>query len=230
MRDRTVLVTRPEPGATATAARLQAAGWQPIVAPFLSVRPFHVALPNAGRIQAVVVASGNAVALPAPYHSLPLLAVGDATASRARRAGFSAVYSADGDAAALAGLAARLLDPAQGPLLLAAGRGQSAPLARTLRRGGFAVHRRAVYAAVPARRFPPQAADAITSGLHAAVFFSAETARAFASLLPFPLRPRLCHTDAAVIGPGVAEALKHLPWRALRVALRPTQDEVLALL
>ena len=225
-----MLVTRPEPGAGATAARLRASGWRPVVAPFMAVRPFAVALPPVDRIQAVVSASGNAVTLPAPFRTLPLLAVGNATAARARAAGFRSVHSADGDAPALAALAACLLDPARGALLLATGRGQGVALARALRRAGFTVHRRAVYAAAPVRYFPPEAATAVTSGLQAAVFFSTETARAFARLLPPVLVPHLCQTDAVVIGPGVADAVKHLPWRTLRVALRPTQDEVLALL
>ncbi len=223
-------MTRPQPGATATASRLVAAGWTPVLAPFLTVRPARVALPVATSVQAVVAASGNAVALPIAYTRLPLLAVGNATASRARAAGFTTVHSADGDAVALAGLAARLLDPARGPLLLATGRGQGTALARALRKGGFTVRRRAVYASAHVRRFPEPAADAITSGLHAALFFSTETARAFARLLPASLRPYLGHTDAAVIAPGAAQPLMHLPWRTLRVALRPTQDEVLALL
>ena len=223
-------MTRPQPGAAATAARLAALGWRPIVAEFLGVRPSGATLPKPGRLQAIVAASGNAVGLPPAYHGLMLLTVGHATAARARAAGFGTVHSADGDAAALAALAARRLDPAAGPVLLATGRGLGTGLARALRERGFAVHRRAVYAASPARVFPPAAADGVAGGLHAALFFSTETARAFARLLPPHLLPCLRRTRAAVIGPGVADAVRHLPWQALRVALRPTQDEVLALL
>ncbi len=225
-----MLVTRPEPGASVTAARLQAEGWRPVVAPFLAVRSVCVPLPHPAQVQAVVAASGNAVALPGAYHGLPLLAVGNATAARARAAGFRQVRSADGDAAALTELAVRTLDPAHGPLLLATGRGQGMALARGLRRSGFAVRRRAIYAAAPVRRFPAQAAEAVANGLQAALFFSTETAHAFVHCLPNSLRTCLRCTDAAVIGQGAAEALRHLPWRAVRVAVRPTQDEVLALL
>ena len=223
-------MTRPEPGAAATAARLAEYGYAPIVAPFLSVRGCAIPLPHAASVQAVIAASANATALPDSHLGLPLLAVGHATAARARSAGFATVQSADGDAAALAALAARLLSPADGPLLLVTGRGQGTRLAKALRAEGFTVRRRATYAAAAIRRFPPQAADAIRDGLHAALFFSAETARAFARLLPQGLRHQLSRTDALVIGSGAADALQHLPWRALRVALRPTQDGVLALL
>ncbi len=200
------------------------------MAPFLTVRPVHTALPPPDRLQAVIVASGNALDLPPSYRALKLLTVGHATAARARVAGFAAVYSADGDAGSLAALAGSMLHPAAGALLLAAGRGQSTALARALRQRGFAVHRRAVYAASNIGHFPPAATEVLAADLHAALFFSAETARAFARLLPPALRPRLARSIAAAIGPGAAEAVQHLPWRAVRVAVRPTQDEVLALL
>ncbi len=201
-----------------------------MLGPLLTVRRTSVTLPDPLGVQAVIAASGNAVGLPGAYHRLPLLAVGGATAARARAAGFRTVHSADGDAQALAALAGRLLDPKASSLLLATGHGQGTALARLLRAAGFTVQRRAVYAAAPVRPFPQPAADAVAAGLHAALFFSAETAHAFARRLPQPLRPCLGGTIAAVIGPGAAEALRHLPWRALRVAVRPTQDGVLALL
>ncbi len=223
-----MLVTRPEPGASATAARLRQAGFRPVLAPMLRVRPVRVALPAADAVVAVLVASGNAVRLPTTFRHVPLLAVGDATAERARTAGFSTVHSAGGDADDLAALAARVLAP--GPVLLATGKGEGTRLAAALRRCGFRVHRRAVYAATAVRRLPAAAARAIVAGLHAALFFSAATAYSFARSLPRALRPCLRQTDAVVIGPGVAAAVQHLPWRALRVAVRPTQDGVLALL
>ena len=223
-------MTRPEPGASATAEQLTTRGWQAIKAPMLAIRPMQVALPRPASLQAVLVASGNAVALPPSFHATLLLAVGDATARRARQAGFAQVQSAGGDAAALADLAGRLLDPAGLPILVATGRGEGTTLIRSLRKRGFAVHRRAVYSARAVRHFPPDAAQALAAGVYACLFFSTETARAFARTLPAALLPSLHTAHAAVIGPGVAAAVGHLPWRSLRVAVRPTQDEVLALL
>lgn len=226
-----ILITRPEPGASQTAGQIRAAGLQPVVAPFLTIhqRPGH--LPPAAQVQAVLAASGNAVeALPAAYHDATLLTVGDATARRAARAGFTAVHSAASDAAGLAALAAARLDPASGPLLLAAGQGQSAALAADLRRRGFRVQRRVVYTAARVACFPPAASAALGDGLRAATFFSADTARAFASLLPRGLESALGGADALAIGEAAAAAVQHLPWRAVRVAVRPTQDGVLALL
>jgi len=226
-----ILVTRPEPGASRTATLLCASGLCPVVAPFLLTTLLKVRLP-AEPPQAILAASGNAAeTLPKELHALPLLAVGDATARRAREAGFADVRSADGDAADLAQLATAHLNPAAGSVMLATGRGQGATLARDLRQRGFRVHRRAVYAAYPVVRFPPAALDALESRrLRAALFFSAETARAFVRLIPRTSRVLLAGVDALAIGSAAADVLRPLPWRAVRVALRPTQDGVLALI
>ncbi|MDA8251716.1 MAG: uroporphyrinogen-III synthase, partial [Rhodospirillales bacterium] len=120
-------MTRPQPGASETAARLRALGRDAVLAPMLAIRPRPLSL--AFRPQAVLVTSGNAIAaLPAALHALPLLAVGDATAARAAAAGFGDVHSAGRDATALAALAARLCRPQAGPLLLASGAGQGGAL------------------------------------------------------------------------------------------------------
>jgi uroporphyrinogen-III synthase len=227
-----VLVTRPEPGASRTGELLRALGHEPVLAPFLHVRPLTARLPDPASLQAVLAASGNAVAgLPPSHHGLPLLAVGAATAERARRAGFRQVESAEGDARALAALAGRRCDPAGAPILLAVGRGQGGGLATALRAGGFRVVRRAVYAALPVASFPESAAAALADRrIGAALFFSTETGRAFVRTLPAALNPALAAVRALAISESVARALDDLPWHSLGVAVRPTQEDVLALL
>jgi uroporphyrinogen-III synthase len=228
-----VLITRPEPGASDTGARVAALGFRPVIAPLLEIRELRTLLPPSGRVQAVLAASSNAIpALPASHRHLPLFAVGEATAARARAAGFAQVASADGDAAALAALVARSCDRHAGPLLLACGRGQGKALAADLRARGFAVVRRVVYAAAPVDFLPDVARHALMDNvLRAAMFFSAETARQCAYLvhaagLDEAVRP----IDALAIGQPAVMALETLPWRRIRVAARPNQDAMLALL
>lgn len=227
------MITRPEPGASETAARVAALGFQPIVAPLLAISPLPTPLPSSGQVQAILVTSRNAIqALPASHRHLPLFAVGDATAQRARSAGFDRVASADGDAAALADLVARTVIAHAGPLLLATGRLQGNPLAADLRRRGFAVVRRVVYAAEPVPALPAAAGAALSAGtVRAAMFFSAETARTCVHLLQgAALHEAVRTVDALAIGRPAAVALEALPWRRVRVAARPGQDAMLALL
>src|SRR3954447_22208765 len=106
-----VLVTRPEPGAAETARRVEALGWRPVLAPALVLAPRPFAAPPA---QALLLTSRAAARALPPSDSL-VLAVGGATAAEARARVFARVAAAAGDAAALAGHAARTLDPAAGP-------------------------------------------------------------------------------------------------------------------
>ena len=181
----------------------------------------------------MLIASGNALTgLPAEYRRLTLLAVGSASAARARAAGFTDVVSADGDAATLAVLASERCESAGLALLLAAGRGQSLALLAALRARHFRVIRRAVYAATPVRALPDQAVAALRAeDLRAALFFSAETARQFVRLLiRSGLREAVRGIDACAIGQPAAAAIETLPWRRVLRAAEPTQDAMLALL
>lgn len=228
-----MLITRPEPGASDTATRVAALGLMPVVTPLLEIHPLRPPLPDASRLQAILVTSANAIAaLPDSHRHLPLFAVGQATASRARSAGFGSVASADGDATALAILVERNCDRKAGPLLLASGRGQGGPLAADLRARGFLIIRRVVYAAVPVAVLPDAARTALSAGsLAAALFFSAETARHAVRLLRSTrLTEAVRSVEAVAIGSAAGVALEALPWRRIRVAARPNQDAMLALL
>jgi uroporphyrinogen-III synthase len=231
--DRAVLVTRPEPEASATARRLAALGRRAVLAPMLTVAPVPARLPVPAALQAIIVGSRNAVrALPAPLHAVPLLAVGDATAAAARAQGFRDVRSARGDARALAALAAATLEPAAKPLLLPTRAREGLRLAADLRGRGFAVLRRIVYAAHPAHTLPPAAAAALRDGrIDAVVFFSASAARTFARIVgASALAGRLGGVTALAISGTAAAALGDLAFQAVRVAARPDQQCLLALL
>ncbi len=228
-----VLVTRPEPGASETAARVASLGFAPILTPVIRIEPVQAHLPAAASLAAVVVTSGNAVdALPLAYHATHVFAVGDATAERARRAGFVKVVSAAGDAENLAELVIRQQGPRDGSLLLASGHGQGQSLATALRKAGYRVARRVVYAARPVRDLTPAAVTALRAGsVRAALFFSAESARQFVRLVHRAgLAETLAGVEAISIGRPAAVALEALAWRDIRVAARPTQDDMLALL
>jgi uroporphyrinogen-III synthase len=228
-----ILITRPEPGASDTAARIAAMGLTPVIAPCLDVHTVQPSLPPPDRIAAVLMASGNAArSFPPAWHATPVLTVGDATARRAREAGFRTAISADGDAVALAALVRAQLRPDDGPLLLAAGEGQSLPLAAALRRDGFRVIRRVVYAARPAKALPEPARIALESGrTRAVLFFSAETARQFMRLVTWAGAGACLRTcEAITIGPRVAVALEGAGWSRIRVASGPNQADMLSML
>jgi len=219
-----ILVTRPEPGASATANRLVAMGHEPALAPCLEIVSLPVHLPET--VGALIVTSAQAISpLPEVWRGVPMFCVGDATANRARAAGFSRVESAAGDAGDLLRLVCARRLP--GTHLLAAGERQGMALARQLHAAGIAVLRRKVYAARPMRSLPPDIeADLAAKKISAALFYSAETARAFVRL-----RPRNTATITAyALSHAVAAGLDGLPWVAIRVAVAPTEADLMALL
>ncbi len=111
-------MTRTEPGASRTATRLAARGFEPLIAPVLAVRPIIQPAPDLTDIAALAFTSPNGVAVFAdltPARDLPVFVVGDATAERARQAGFADVTSASG---ALSDLAWLIAGAAPGRLLI----------------------------------------------------------------------------------------------------------------
>jgi uroporphyrinogen-III synthase len=90
---RPLLVLRPEPGASATAARARALGLDPIVCPLFAIEPVAWPAPDPARFDALLLTSANALrhggAGLAALTDLPVLAVGETTAAAARDAGFT---------------------------------------------------------------------------------------------------------------------------------------------
>jgi uroporphyrinogen-III synthase len=226
-----VLITRPEPGATETAARLTALGLTPVVAPVLSIVVRDVHAP--GHVAATLLTSRNAVAAcPRFLHDRPVFAVGTATAACAADAGFSKVLNADADAAGLASLIAATLSPADGSLFLPTGQGQGAELATSLRQRGFHVLRRVAYQANRVTTLPDAAvSDLRRHQLTAAMFFSGETSRHFVRLIQAAgLAETVNGVDAVSISERAAVPLRLLHWRRIKVAAKPNQEAMLVIL
>jgi uroporphyrinogen-III synthase len=185
------------------------------------------------RSAAVILTSRNAVQpCLSSLHGRPVFAVGSATAKAATEAGFSRVFDADGDAAALTSLIANTLSPNDGTLLLPVGQGQGSELAASLRQRGFRVLRRVAYQAAPVDAFPEAARSWLDKRQVAtAMFFSGEASRHFVRLLRVAgLAEAIRDIEAVSISERAAVALRSLPWRRILVASKPNQDAMLALL
>ncbi|UXN61984.1 uroporphyrinogen-III synthase [Phyllobacterium zundukense] len=103
---KTVLVTRPQPGAIKTAERLLGDGFLPLVLPLTKIVPLPVKTPR-GKFDAVAVTSANALRqapdkMLRPFLGLPCFVVGEATAAAARARGFETVTTGDRDGVSLA--------------------------------------------------------------------------------------------------------------------------------
>lgn len=107
-----ILITRPEPGATRSARRVKAMGFEPLVMPLQQICALHPEKRLAAAdlvADLVTVTSANLFTFLDPdfvaeLKHLPLFCVGVRTAEAAQRAGFSNIRVAAGDARALAAL------------------------------------------------------------------------------------------------------------------------------
>ncbi len=97
---RPLLILRPEPAASATAAAARRRGLAPIVAPLFAIEPVAWTLP-AGPFHGLLLTSANAVRMGGPaltsLQRLPVHAVGSATASAASAAGLEVASSGSGN-------------------------------------------------------------------------------------------------------------------------------------
>jgi uroporphyrinogen-III synthase len=159
----------------------------------------------------------------------PLLAVGDATASRARAEGFTNVASAGGDITDLVRLAVMRLRSQGGRLLHIAGEVVAGDLSGALRAQGFSSERIVLYDARPVGTFSELAIRALRSGkIDFAVFFSPRTAAIFVELANESGLAACFQTITAFsISPAADAALTTLSWRDRHVAEKPSQAALL---
>jgi uroporphyrinogen-III synthase len=233
IRECAALVTRPREEAETLSAALAARGIGAIIEPMMQVHFPSARSPDLTSVQAVLCTSANgvrALARLTDIRRLPLFAVGDATASRARAEGFATVVSAGGTVIDLARLAAERLRPQDGPLLHVAGDVVAGDLAGALRVAGFAIERRVLYEARPVGMLSETAVGALRAGsIDFALFFSPRTAAIFVGLAASAAVGPFCRRITALsISAAADAALAELSWGDRRIAEMPNQRALLA--
>ncbi|MEP9374675.1 uroporphyrinogen-III synthase [Mesorhizobium sp. KR1-2] len=229
-----VLVTRPEPAASATARRLEAAGFSPIVLPLSRTQPLAVdatALPD--HIDAVAVTSANAVRhasaeLTAALSARRCFAVGRKTAKAAREAGFRLVTEGPGDAVGLAAMIAAEL-PVGARIAYLTGRVRLPDFERRLTEAGYRPHVVETYDTCLA----DQSAETLSvlpkdGSVDAVLLYSAKAAEAFSALAKGD--SRLTSTRCLCLSGRVADALQGAQTDRIFVADEPSEEALVALL
>lgn len=210
----TIAVLRPKPGNAATAARLEALGHHVLRLPLFEVVPVAWDVPDPAMFDGLLVTSANAVRHAGAglerLKTLPVHAVGTATARAAERAGFAVATVGDSNAAAL-------LQQVQARALLhLAGRDHARtglPVAATT----------VVYASEPAP-LPPGALDLLAGGI--ALVHSPRAGRRLAELLDAAAISR-SEVALAVISAAAREAAGP-GWARIAVSPRPDDATLVA--
>ncbi len=188
---RCIWITRAQPGADATAARLREMGHKPILSPLLSVRNLAPAIDLDG-VGALAFSSANGVrafASLSSERSLRAFAVGAATAEAAKAAGFTRVLSADGDVEALAAAIAARGRELDGSLLHAASAQPAGDLVGALALAGVSARAVAVYETVVEK--PDKAFLDGLGEIDLALVHSPRAGKALAQILGRQAAPRL---------------------------------------
>ncbi len=187
-----IWITRAQPGADATAARVHVLGHDTLVAPLLAVEMLENVEVDLTGVGALAFTSANglrAFARLSADRSLRVFAVGAATAQAARQAGFKQVLSADGDVAALArGIASRRAEI--GGAVLHPGAAELAgDLAGALEQARVEVRALTLYDTLPTR-FEPRQIEQLAD-VDIALVHSAKAAAALAVILKNHPQPHL---------------------------------------
>ncbi len=224
-----VLITRPREDAEPLAAALRTYGVESVIAPLLEIRNLAGPPLDLDGVQALLATSANGVrafAAREPAPSLPVYAIGDATARTAEAEGFQAVVSASGDVAALAELVRNRLDPNAGALMHVAGTRVAGDLSGMLTAAGFHYRREILYEARKADSLPSAAAQAIHDrSIQGVVIYSPRTAATFVKLIrKAGLDDDCSFLSAFCLSPAVAERAAVIAWKSVIVATRSDQS------
>ncbi len=223
-----IIVTRTEPGASETAARLREKGLEAIVSPALELASRDEALPDLSEFGGLVFTSANGVrffAEASEARDLPAWCVGPATASEALREGFSPVHQSSGNAHDLAHYIAHHWSGTRKALLHVANAAAKGDLARALEAEGFDVTFAALYEARQAPSLSPDALAQLKSGARTiCLVHSAKGANAFLSLAN---GLNLSKTEFVVISPQAAASLEQVPSGGVHVARHPDEAHLM---
>lgn len=225
-----LILTRPDADSRDLTVRLRALGHDPISAPMLDVRFIDGPAITAAGFDGVLATSANgvrALARRSDDRTVPVFAVGDATAREAKASGFEQVESAAGDVDDLARLVLRTVGrPAR--FLHVAGSAVAGDLAGVLGKAGHDVERVVLYEAVMHDHVPGSARSALaTAAADGVLMFSPRTARAFSAAVRADLDETVVSgCTLFALSDAVAEAAV-LPWRCIVVAKTPDTDALI---
>ena len=232
-----LLVTRPEPDATAMKAHLVAQGHEVLIEPLMAIRFDDLDPIELEGVQALVATSRNGVrALAASpefedARALPLFAVGPGTAGAARALGFEQVIQGPGTGRELVAFIADNIDVNEGSLLHLAGDVLAFDFAGELARLGYHVLQPVVYVSEAVERLSGSTQARLRNGqVEGILLLSPRTAEIYSALiqqheLQDAVRTitHLCISDAA------AAKLASLQPVKVVIAAAPNLKEVLAL-
>ena len=223
-----VIVTRAEPAAAETVARLKAAGYDAILSPALTLESLPDAALDMNGVRHLIFTSANGARCflaRRAVGALTVWCVGEATAAAVRQEGGEDVREGDGNAADLAAMILAAPEAQTGALLHIANEAAAGDLVATLKDAGLDARFAALYRTVPVKRLTPEAAIVLDTAPRVVVLVhSAKGAAAFRDAA----RGRdLSRVVFVAISPAASQPLVGLGARAVVNAAHPNETALM---
>lgn len=207
-----IWITRTEPAATRSADAWAEAGFNPVIAPLLTIKGFD-SKPIIPDNAALIFTSAHGVRhCGLQGDNRQVYCVGDATAHVAEAYGFTSVVSANGDWKRLT----EVISKNDHEIVHISGTIVRGRIVETLREQGFDAHRERVYRTEMRASWPFD-----VNGIDAVALYSPLAAEALMALPPRFLR----HVTAYCLSPNVAAPLRDM---TVRVASAPNERALIA--
>jgi uroporphyrinogen-III synthase len=228
-----ILVTRPQPECKRTAERLRQSGLDAVEAPMLEMAEIAPDTFELGGVTGLAVTSSRVAPILQKHKQfaqlavLPVFTVGERSADAMRSAGFSQVFSADGDVNALAGLIRDKIP--DGYLFYPCARDRAGHLEDQLAPHGIRCDPVVVYSMDPAPGLSPQVLDRLRSGsIDRALVYSKRTARAFVDALARDAGLEVLK-GLSVLAISSQAAKPLAGYTLVKIAVHPTEEALLEL-
>lgn len=212
---RKIWLTRTLPAAKESAEAWTGAGFAPLVAPLLEIEPVrHEPIPPDA---VVVFTSKNGV-----DHTLcggqRAICVGDATAEKARAAGYKDVWSVDGTSEDVTRWIKQNLSKTK-PVYHVSGWHVRGHIIEDLSAAGYAAHRINVYRSIACPTWPDETFSYVA-------FYSPLAAHGFAEIAIAEIKD-LSELTAICISAATAKELSALALKSIHIAKQPREDELI---
>lgn len=226
-----VLITRPEPQAAQTSAKLLDAGFTVFSEPCQVVKGIEAVLQSA---EGYIITSRNGVEYGLKHvadKDAIIFTVGEKTAEAAEALGFNVIFAADGDAESLIEVILSRWLHEYGSLVHLSGAEVSTDVSALLSAIGYKAERVVVYEAATLAEPSKATVDAIkNSKIDAVLFYSARAATIFNGWMEQEgLESALQSMQALVMSKRIAERLDGA-WKCIKIAKSKQEDDLIKLL
>lgn len=231
-----ILLTRPYFQSLATQKELETSGHTVSFSPVLNIQPCAYDTTAFNNSAAFVVTSangalhlgmGNEINL-----SLPIYAVGPATAAPLINAGFSNIHIAEGDAESLIPIILEKQAPSQGIVTYLSGENVTEDIADTLKKHGYQTKRVIAYKAKPIPRLSQTTQKLFQQAkVDVVIFMSYRTALHFTRLIEDGgLSSHLCNIQAVCMSQQVATGLHSAHWQDIHISDKPSLPAIYSII